>query len=135
MRTPNRPKQGISRSGATRKATPQFAPSLYLKDNRDYSQLTERLRPPKVLELDLTDSHVLTTYAGLLLRDLLDRFDGDVEKVVGAYNGGVRDPNVEYAAGVRMVAECARNILARVAEVNEQVSTDTLEGKINTNKE
>jgi len=26
--------------------------------------------------------------AGLLLRDLLDRFDGDVEKAVGAYNGG-----------------------------------------------
>ena len=27
-----------------------------------------------MLELDLTDSHLLTTYAGLLLRNLLDHF-------------------------------------------------------------
>lgn len=115
--------------------TLRYAHAQYLKDNRDYSKLAERLRPPKVLELDLTDSHVLTTYAGLLLRDLLDRFNGDVEKAVGAYNGGVRNPNIEYAGGVRMVAEYARNILARMAAVNEQVSTDTLEGKINSGRE
>ena len=98
--------------------TLRYAHDLYLKDERDYSQLPERLRPPKSLEFDLSDSHVLTTYAGLLLRDLLDRFDGNVEQAVGAYNGGPGSPNLEYAAGVRMVAEYARNMLERVTAIN-----------------
>lgn len=98
--------------------TLRYAHSLYRNDKRDYSQLPERLRPPPSLELDLTDSHVLTTYAGLLLRDLLDRFQGDVQKAVGAYNGGPRNPNLQYAAGVQMVAEYARNILERVTAIN-----------------
>jgi hypothetical protein len=98
--------------------TLRYAHNLYVKDKRDYSQLPERLRPPKELELDLTDSHVLTTYAGLLLRDLLDRFHGDVSKAVGAYNGGSRNPNLQYAAGVEQVARYARNILERVTAIN-----------------
>jgi hypothetical protein len=94
--------------------TMRYAHDLYLKDKRDYSQLPERLRPPQKLSFDLTNSHVLTTYAGLLLRDLLDKFNGDVSKAVGAYNGGVKNPNPKYAAGVEMVASYARNVLERV---------------------
>jgi hypothetical protein len=94
--------------------TLRYAHELYHKDKRDYSQLPARLRPPEKLEFDLSDSHVLTTYAGLLLRDLLDRFDGDVARAVGAYNGGPRNPNPQYAAGVSLVADYARNILERV---------------------
>jgi hypothetical protein len=101
--------------------TLRYAHRLYLKDKRDYSQLPERLRPPDKLVLDLTDSHVLTTYAGLLLRDLLDRFDGDVNQAVGAYNGGARRPNPQYAAGVNLVATYARNVLERVKIANEYV--------------
>jgi soluble lytic murein transglycosylase-like protein len=79
--------------------------------------------------LDVTNPHVLTTYAGLLLRDLLDRFNGDVEKAVGAYNGGPRNPNPEYAAGVQIVASYARNVLERVAAVNErEARTDLADG-------
>jgi hypothetical protein len=109
--------------------TLRYAHALYLKDRtkRDYSQLPERLVPPGKLELDLTDSHVLTTYAGLLLRDLLDRFNGDVEKAVGAYNGGPRNPNPQYAAGVQMVASYARNVLERVTARNEQATKASLE--------
>ncbi|HTR66772.1 MAG TPA: hypothetical protein VMH85_13425 [Terriglobales bacterium] len=107
--------------------TLRYAHHLYLNDDRDYSQLPERLRPPRTLQLDLTDSHVLTTYSGLLLRDLLDRFDGDVAKAVGAYNGGPRRPNPQYAAGVNMVATYARNILERLSAGNrEAVSGETL---------
>jgi hypothetical protein len=98
--------------------TLRYAHELYLRDKRDYSQLPERLRPPRTLVLDLTDSHVLTTYAGLLLCDLLSRFNGDVEKAVGAYNGGPRNPNLQYAAGVQAVAVYARNILERVTAIN-----------------
>lgn len=102
--------------------TLRYAHVLYLKDNdeRDYSRLPKRLLPPLVLELDVTNPHVLTTYAGLLLRDLLDRFNGDVVKAVGAYNGGPRNPNPEYAAGVQLVASYARNVLERVTAVNER---------------
>jgi hypothetical protein len=112
--------------------TLRYAHALFLKDKRDYSQLPERLRPPKTLELDLTDSHVLTTYAGLLLRDLLDGFNGDVEKAVGAYNGGPGNPNLRYAAGVQAVAEYARNVLERVTAVNERTAEDTLERELET---
>ncbi len=106
--------------------TLRYAHNLYLKDKRDYSTLPERLVPPAKLELDLTDSHVLTTYAGLLLRDLLDRFNGDVTKAVGAYNGGPRNPNLQYAAGVQLVADYARNILERVSAVNEKTARTSL---------
>jgi hypothetical protein len=115
--------------------TLRYAHALFLKDKRDYSQLPKRLRPPKTLELDLTDSHVLTTYAGLLLRDLLDRFSGNVERAVGAYNGGPRNPNPRYAAGVQAVAEYARNILERVVAVNERAAEDTLERGMETSSQ
>lgn len=104
--------------------TLRYAHALYIKDRdkRDYSDLPERLVPPDTLELDVTDAHVLTTYAGLLLRDLLDHFSGDVQKAVGAYNGGRRNPNSQYAAGVQMVASYARNVLERVSAVNERAA-------------
>jgi hypothetical protein len=115
--------------------TLRYAHALFLKDNRDYSQLPERLRPPKTLQLDLTDSHVLTTYAGLLLRDLLDRFNGDAKKAVGAYNGGPRNPNPRYAAGVQAMAEYARNILERVTAANERAAVDTLSRELETDSQ
>jgi len=115
--------------------TLRYAHALYLQDARDYERLPERLRPPKALELDLTNSHVLTTYAGLLLRDLLDRFNGDVGKAVGAYNGGPRNPNAHYAAGVQMVADYARNVLERVKAVNGEAASDDLEQAIDPRPE
>jgi hypothetical protein len=91
--------------------TLRAAHQLYLRDKRDYSKLPARLRPPRELDLNAVDDAVLTTYAGLLLRDLLDHFGGDVEKAIGAYNGGVRTPNPAYASGVKTVADYARRIL------------------------
>ncbi len=91
---------------------------LYLRDQRDYSALPERLRPPRELKVDEVSPDVLTTYAGLLLRSLLDRFDGDVETAVGAYNGGPGRPNLRYSEGVRVVAEQARQILEQAAVLN-----------------
>lgn len=104
--------------------TLRYAHALYLKDRgkHDYTQLPARLVPPDKLELDVTDSHVLTTYAGLLLHDLLDRFSGDVDKAVGAYNGGPRNPNPQYAAGVQMVASYARNVLERMTAVHDKAA-------------
>jgi hypothetical protein len=60
---------------------------------------------------------VLTTYAGLLLRHLLDKTDGDVAKAVGAYNGSLKKPNYQYAAGVEAVALYARDFLERAANL------------------
>ncbi|MGB2673047.1 MAG: hypothetical protein WAO11_20225, partial [Candidatus Acidiferrum sp.] len=91
--------------------TLRAAHQLYLKDNRDYDRLPPRLRPPRQLDVNFVNSEVLTTYAGLVLRDLLDRFGGDVDQAIGAYNGGVRKPNPAYAAGVRNVALYARRVL------------------------
>jgi hypothetical protein len=98
--------------------TLRYAHRLYRKDPRDYTQLPERIRPP--LELDVTnvDPAVLTTYAGLLFRDLLDRCNGDVTTAVGAYNGGLGRPNLVYAEGVRAVADYARRILEHAAVLN-----------------
>ncbi|PYT97569.1 MAG: hypothetical protein DMG38_19115 [Acidobacteria bacterium] len=91
--------------------TLRAAHQLYLHDKRDYSQLPAHLRPPRELDLNAVTDAVLTTYAGLLLRDLLDHFGGDVEKAIGAYNGGVRTPNPAYANSVKNVADYARRIL------------------------
>lgn len=91
--------------------TLRAAHKLYLKDKRHYDQLPPRLRPPRTLDVNSVDSELLTTYAGLVLRDLLDRFGGDVDQATGAYNGGARNPNPAYAAGVRNVAFYARRVL------------------------
>jgi hypothetical protein len=105
--------------------TLRYAHTLYRNDQRDYSELPERLRPPEKLDLDAVDPLVLTTYAGLLFRDLIDRFDGDVEKAVGAYNGGWGNPNLRYAAGVENVAEHARRVLEQAAALNGEVVANT----------
>jgi hypothetical protein len=91
--------------------TLRAAHQLYLHDKRDYSQLPARLRPSRELDFNSINDAVLTTYAGLLLRDLLDHFGGDVEKAIGAYNGGVRTPNPAYASSVKNIADYARRIL------------------------
>ncbi|HUZ45799.1 MAG TPA: hypothetical protein VMW54_04100 [Terriglobia bacterium] len=98
--------------------TLRFAHSLYLKDKRDYSLLPPRLRPAKKLDFDLDNSEVLTTYAGLLLRHLMDKTQGDMAKAVGAYNGSLRKPSFQYAAGVRAVAVYARSFLERAANLD-----------------
>ncbi len=98
--------------------TLRYVHRLYLKDERDYEKLPEHLRPPKKLNVDEIQTDVLTTYAGLLLRDLLDHFDGDVALAVGAYNGGQRNPNMKYEQGVRTAAEHARRILEQAASLN-----------------
>jgi hypothetical protein len=99
--------------------TLRAAHQLYLRDKRDYSKLPARLRPPRELDLNSVDDAVLTTYAGLLLRELLDHFGGDVDKAIGAYNGGVRTPNSAYATGVKTVADYARRILEHASVLDD----------------
>ena len=99
--------------------TLRVAHQLYLKDKRDYRLLPARLRPPRELDLNSVDDAVLTTYAGLLLRGLLDHFGGDVDKATGAYNGGVKSPNPAYAAGVKTVAVYARRVLEHASALDD----------------
>ncbi len=100
----------------------RYAYQLYGRDQRDYRALPERLRPPANFDINAVDNDVLTTYSGLLLRDLLDRFHGDVSLAAGAYNGGPDNPNAHYAAGVQMVADYARRIIGRAAEIDRLTS-------------
>jgi hypothetical protein len=99
--------------------TLRFAHSLYLQDrSRDYSKLPARLQPARKLDIDHVPPETLTTYAGLLLRYLLDHFHGDVSLAVGAYNGGPGSPNSKYETGVSQVADYARRILDRAALIH-----------------
>lgn len=91
--------------------TLRAAHRLYLRDRRDYSLLPEYLRPPHKLDLNNVSGPVLTTYAGLLLRELLDHYHGDVQKAIGAYNGGIVAPNLRYALAVTSIADYARRVL------------------------
>ena len=100
--------------------TLRYAHKLYLKGNWDYSLLPAHLRPSEHLDLNQVDSAHLTTYAGLLFRDLIDRFGGDVATAVGAYNGGPGNPNMRYEEGVRMVANYARRMVEQAARLNGQ---------------
>jgi hypothetical protein len=88
----------------------RHAHELFLCDTRDYSKLPIRLRPTSQLDMNFLSSHVLTTYAALLLRNLLDYFNGDVFLATGAYNGTKLHPNLEYASGVENVASYARRV-------------------------
>ncbi|MEK7751170.1 MAG: hypothetical protein AAB654_04585 [Acidobacteriota bacterium] len=98
--------------------TLRYAHRLYMRDRRDYSVLPEHLRPPRELDLDEVPPEALTTYAGVLFRDLLDRFDGDVVKAVGAYNGGPGNPDLQYAAGVEAIASHARKAMEHAAALH-----------------
>lgn len=96
--------------------TLRYAHALFLKDTRDCSQLPERLRPPKNLDLNNVSVHVLTTYAGLLLRKMLDNFNGDEEEAIGSYNGECGKPNMNYAEGASLVATYAHRVLTLAAQ-------------------
>jgi hypothetical protein len=100
--------------------TLRYAHLLYLKDTRNYELLPARLQPPQKLDLNSLNDEVLTTYAGLLLRDLLDRFGGDLDKAIGAYNGGVRSPNPAYASGVKTVAAYARRVIEHATLLDDK---------------
>ena len=95
--------------------TLRYAHMLYLKDDRKYSLLPEPLRPPKELRMNEVNPLALTTYAGLLLRDLLELFKGDVTLAVSAYDGRPARPNLRYGAGVHRAASHARRILGQSA--------------------
>ncbi len=105
--------------------TLRYAHKLYLKDERDYGQLPPRLVPSRELKLSELNTGILTTYAGLLFRHFLDHFEGDVSKAIGAYNGGIRNPNMKYEEGVRLSAEYARRILEQAARLNNQAVAET----------
>jgi hypothetical protein len=109
--------------------TLRYAHLLYLKDTRNYDLLPARLRPAKELDLNSLNNQVLTTYAGLLLRDLLDRFGGDVDKAVGAYNGGVRSPNPAYTSGVKTVADYARRVIEHATVLDDQAPAEVKPAK------
>jgi len=98
--------------------TLRFAHRLTQKDSRDYGTLPSHLRPPRDFHPSRVIPEVLTTYAGVLLRDLLDRFGGEVLKAVGAYNGGPARPNLVYASGVERAARHARSIVEQAAALN-----------------
>jgi hypothetical protein len=86
-----------------------------LCDASDYSKLPMELRPMERLDMNFLSSHVLTTYAALLLRDLIDYFNGDVFLATAAYNGTKLHPNLQYASGVETVASYARRVIGNTA--------------------
>jgi hypothetical protein len=105
--------------------TLRYVHKLYRRDERDYTLLPSHLRPPEELDMRRIDPLVLTTYAGLFFRDLLDRFEGDTALAVGAYNGGPGRPNPRYEAGVRMAASHARGLLEQASAMNGEVVVGT----------
>jgi hypothetical protein len=105
--------------------TLRYAHLLVRKDKRDYGRLPKHLRPPSELRVNEVDATVLTTYAGILLRDLLDRFNGDVTLAVSAYNGGPARPNLRYGSGVLAAAQHARRVVEQAAALNGETVVRT----------
>jgi hypothetical protein len=105
--------------------TLRYAHSLYLHDRakRDYMTLPSRLRPPPELgEYVGANREVLTTYAALLMRNLLDRFHGNLEEAIGAYNGGPKHPSIDYASEVEMVADYARKVMEHAVALDDETA-------------
>jgi hypothetical protein len=99
----------------------RYAHELFLCDTRDYSKLPLEFRPTQLLDMNFLSSRVLTTYAALLLRDLLDYFDGSLFLASAAYNGSKLHPNLEYASGVENVASYARRVLGNTARLKASI--------------
>jgi len=99
----------------------RYAQKLFLCDTRDYSKISCELRPTEHLDMNFLSPHVLTTYAALLLRNLVDYFEGDVFLATAAYNGTKVHPNLDYALGVENVASYARRVIGNTAKLNQQV--------------
>ena len=93
--------------------TLRYIEVLYLRDRktRDYTTLPERLRPQEFHNPDDVQPESLTAYAGLYFCNLLQRFDGDVMKAAGAYNGGAGSPNIGYGKSVRDLGHYARRVI------------------------
>ncbi len=95
----------------------RYAHQLFLCDTRDYSKLPLEFRPTPNLDMNFLSSRVLTTYAALLLRDLLDYFGGNPFLASAAYNGSKLHPSLEYASGVETVAGYARRVIGNTARL------------------
>ncbi len=100
----------------------RYAHELFLCDTRDYSKLPFALRPTEQLDMNFLSTHVLTTYAALLLQDLLGYFNGDAFLASGAYNGTKLHPNLQYASGVETVASYARRVIGNTARLEHGTS-------------
>jgi hypothetical protein len=102
----------------------RYAHELFLCDTRDYSKLPLELHPTEYLDMNFLSSHVLTTYAALLLRDLVDYFDGNVFLAAAAYNGTKLHPNLQYAFGVENVAGYVRRVLGNTSRLKQKLTTN-----------
>jgi hypothetical protein len=102
--------------------TIRYAQLLYLRDRhiRDYSALPENLRPVLLQDPDQVQPETMTTYAGVIFRNLLDRFQGNVMKAVGAYNGGTLNPNPAYADSVRAIANYVRRMVVNAVAIEAE---------------
>jgi hypothetical protein len=69
--------------------------------------------------MNFLSPHVLTTYAALLLRNLVDYFEGDMFLATAACNGTKVHPNLDYALGVENVASYARRVIGTTTRINE----------------
>jgi len=99
----------------------RHAHELFLCDTRDYSKLPLEFRPTQELDMNFLSSRLLTTYAALLLRELLDYFDGNAFLATAAYNGTKLHPNLNYASGVENVASYARRVIGNTSKLNETI--------------
>ena len=77
-------------------------------------------RPQAVLREELPPG-VLLTYAGLLLRDLLDKTGGGESDAWEAYSTPPDDPNVRQEVGVRRASLYARRLLRHAVDLNRIV--------------
>lgn len=99
----------------------RHANRLFMAETRDYAALPSHLRP---LEQEIAGeqiaevrAEVLTTYAGRLFRDLLDRSHGNLGEALAIYKGGPEAPN-RYRVGARRVGLYARKALHDAAIVS-----------------
>jgi hypothetical protein len=99
----------------------RHAHELFLCDTRDYSKLPLEFRPTELLDMSFLSSRLLTTYAALLLRELLDYFDGNAFLATAAYNGTKLHPNLKYASGVENVASYARRVIGNTSRLDDTI--------------
>lgn len=125
-------RQSLERAAATTGISPALLEALVWQESRWHPQAVSpagaiglgQLMPGTARELgvDPRDPHANLMGAAIYLRQQLDRFDGDVERALAAYNAG--PGRVAKAGGIPRIAETQGYVSAITARLANSVSAN-----------
>ena len=101
----------------------QYAHALYMQDRSAGAPVAGLPQPPPTFNSE-TRPDVCVTYAGRILRDLLDHCGGDARCTAHAMAVDPADPNVRLDLGVRRVALYAARVMQHLGALTRLIAVE-----------